>query len=236
MRRTPAGEQDKLAEATGHCDAAALALAGPAQGSRRVQAVRRPGVGARAVASDAEPPAGIARPTGRRDTRAHCASCGIAGECSSARADGGACPLEADTFPELAHPERIAALLRDVLRSELRTFFRAKRLEARSGAKIDGEASKLAQALFKQIECYLDICQRVRPAQTAGVAGPAVPASVYPSLQAAVRASGDGLFSEVPRTEARERLRRDYLRVLREEDAILRCVQTELDEGAGSAG
>jgi hypothetical protein len=157
-----------------------------------------------------------------------CASCTLRNECASARDDGGVCALEADAYPELSRPERVPGVLRDVLRAELRTFFRAKRLEARSGGKIDGEASKLAQALFKQMECYLDVCQRVSARSEAAQPPEARPEPVYPNLAAALDASAEGLFSEVPDPAARQRLRGEYLQALAREDAILRQVQEEL--------
>jgi hypothetical protein len=57
-----------------------------------------------------------------------------------------------------------------------------------------------------------------------------LPSAIYPNLQAALEASAEGLFSEIPDPDARERLRRQYVRALREEDAVLREVQGALPE------
>lgn len=226
MRRTPTDDHDKLAEPP-HRERAESTATDPSTHRAQPTGARIIPLRPSSRADGAEPASRAAPRPSRRDTRAVCARCGLRDDCPSSRADGGPCPLESDTFPELADPARVPAVLRDVLRAELRTFFRAKRLEARSGAKIDAEASKLALALFKQVESYLEICQRVAgPARNADDTAP--PARLFPSLEAALAASGAGLFSEVPAAEARERLRARYLRALREEDAILRAVQGEL--------
>lgn len=228
MTRKPMHGEDKLAPTpAGQSAEAVTPLASVAGG--RVATARQP-VGPRPLRTTA-PSGGPVPPVarGRRDTRPLCASCAQRNECPSARDDGGVCPLEADAYAELARPERIPGVLRDVLRAELRTFFRAKRLEARSGGKIDGEASKLAQALFKQVECYLDVCQRVNAQSPARARDAEVgPQPVFPNLAAALEASAEGLFSEVPDADARRRLRSEYLQVLAREDAILREVQEEL--------
>jgi hypothetical protein len=228
MTRKPTREHDKLAPTpTAQCAEAVTSLTSVVGG--RVAPAREPARPrpVRTTAPTGGPAPPVAR--GRRDTRPLCASCAQRNECPSARDDGGVCPLEADAYAELTRPERIPGVLRDVLRAELRTFFRAKRLEARSGGKIDGEASKLAQALFKQVECYLDVCQRVN-AQSPGRARDAEvgPQPVFPNLTAALEASAEGLFSEVPDADARRRLRSEYLQALAREDAVLRQVQEEL--------
>lgn len=214
-------EHDKLAPTPGVHSAEAVVPLAPrsARGARPARVTAPETDDAPATA---ETPS---RGPSRRDTRARCAHCTLRNECASVRDDGGVCPLEADSFSELGDPIRVPGILRDVLRAELRTFFRAKRLEARTGGpKIDAEASKLALALFKQVESYLDICQRLRGPVGPQPAGPAA-AAVFPNLEAALAASQDALFSEVADAEARERLRRQYVEALRREDAVLREVE-----------
>jgi hypothetical protein len=130
------------------------------------------------------------------------------------------CALESDPFRELNAPERLPGLLADILRAELRTFFRAKRQEA-AGRAIDGEASKLAQALFKEVESYLGIVERLGTKVPGGAAA-SRPLEVFPSLAAALAASGDGLFSEVGDGVLRDRLRSAYIQAVEAEDAVLK--------------
>lgn len=156
---------------------------------------------------------------GPRDTRRYsCSNCPRADTCCLA-VPGRPCPLERDAFPELRSPDRLPKLLRDAIAAEFRTYFRAKRAEAERGDKIDGEASKMLQGLIKAVEAYLDLLQRV---QQPHAEQPTAPSELYPSLAAALSASGPTLFSEVHDDSLREQLRSGYIEAVEREDAILR--------------
>lgn len=173
----------------------------------------------------------------RRDTRARCERCGLAERCPDRRPRGGVCVYEGDRFPELDDPREVPSLLADVLRSELVSYFRGKRVESWGSGKIDMDASRLATAIVKECAEYVEISHAVRtkfrepPAEENGV----VPA-LYPSLEAAVRASEHELFSEVPDPVLRARLVRAYIAALEREEEVLREVARAAGGRGGSGG
>ncbi len=180
-------------------------------------------VGADETEAPEPPPAPRVRPPkpARRDTRRRCERCGE--ECPFRNERGGVCALEQDRLPELDRADGLPALLGDVLRAEMRTFFRAKRREA-DGGGIDNDASKLAQAIVKEAESLVEIERKLAARPSEEVERDPIGTEAllrYPSLAAAMRASGDALFSEVADAEERERLRRRYLAALRIEDEVL---------------
>jgi len=198
------------------------------------QAATRPRLAEEGVGpSDEEfaqaPSAPVRRGPGRlRDTRpADCERCPYGGVCPDEFTSAG-CRAEEDKFAELNSAAKLPKLVADALRAEFRTYFRAKKLETTSGGKIDVEASKMLQGILRAVESYLCILDRADARDGAPGRAPERPTRLHPSLELALQASGESLFSEVRDEALRVRLRRAYLEAIRAEDAVLRAAQAAL--------
>jgi len=202
----------------------------PEGGPRSAGRLRLANEGSRAsedeAAETAAPVARAARRPGRlRDTRpADCERCPYGGLCPDEFTNAG-CGPERDKFAELSSAGSLPKLVADALRAEFRTYFRAKKLETTAGGKIDVEASKMLQGILRAVESYLGILDRTDA--RVGASGPARerPTRMHPSLELALQASGESLFSEVRDEALRVRLRRAYLEAIGAEDAVLRAAQ-----------
>lgn len=149
-----------------------------------------------------------------------CDHCRCKDRCPEYRA-GQECVYEdAEKFPELANNRRILALLREIIASDLISLFRAKRLEALEGGKIDNDAARLAATLVKTIETYTGIAERL------ATSGRSMTAGRIPEVQEILlAASRDKLFSEIGDDSLRQRLVAQFLQALDMEQRVLEQVR-----------
>ncbi len=154
-----------------------------------------------------------------------CDHCRCKDKCPEYRA-GAECAYEqAEKFPELASNRRILSLLREIIASDLISLFRAKRLEALEGGKIDNDAARLAATLVKTIDTYTEIAERL------GSARRAAPVGRLPEIEEIIlAASRDKLFSEVRDEEQRRRLVAQFLHALDLEQQVLEQVRQAMRE------
>lgn len=134
-----------------------------------------------------------------------------------------------ETFAELERPENVTLIMRDLLRADLMSFFRAKRIEGMNWKGIDNDAVKLGQALHKGLEAYLELRRRAAGGEEGFRPGDAIAAL---DAAAAITSSDGELFSEIADPARRGRLVQEYLRLLHREREVLEEVGVEMkDDG-----